>query len=108
IVDILMHPPQFFHQIPHFLHLSQSLTHHFLPLLIQVQEPLNQFSVNEPVRLLRLTLCITEGPVSGKGNVAGRLDILGQALLEAKEGVDIKTRVRDNVDSTYKSHIERS
>lgn len=71
-----MHPPQSLHQIPNLFHLSQSLTHHVLPLLIQVEEPLNQFPINEPVRLLRLTLCIAEGSVSGKRNIAGRFDIL--------------------------------
>lgn len=82
-----MHPPQSLHQIPNFFDLSQSLTYHFLPLLIQVQEPLNQFSINESVRLLRLTFRIAEGPVRGKRNVTGSLDIFSQALLEAKEQV---------------------
>lgn len=76
MVDMLMHPPQSLYQIPNFLNLSQTLTHHFLPLLVQVQKSFNKLPVNKPVRFLRLALCIAEGSVSGKWNVTRSFDVL--------------------------------
>jgi len=70
-----MYSLQLLHQIPHILHTrSKANTNILLHLLINIQKPLNQFSIHKPERLDRLPHRRFEGAVDVEVNVAESLD----------------------------------
>lgn len=79
-LETLMHSLQLLNVVPHVLHTRpQALADDLLHLLIHIQEPFNEFAIDEAERAVSLAFSVPESSISFEIELASRLNHSGNS-----------------------------